>query len=159
MEVPTKPKSNTWQRAFSITILAVVIAAGGYALATDYVERQNRSFPSRLAKPAMPVAIPTPPPYETKIINLRAGQTYTLLFEWLKERRTLEGYFITEGGSNDIGFRVKAPSGNYLVNLGRVADRYNFRYVVSEEGPYSLIFDNTFSWLTPKTVILVYRTY
>lgn len=102
---------------------------------------------------------PQPPPFSTETFAVPAGRYYTWTLKWLEVGNTLEGYFVTEGGNNDVGFRVQAPNGGYLTDIKRVSGRYSFNFSIPEAGPYTLVFDNGFSFVTGKHVTLVYRAY
>ena len=104
--------------------------------------------------------VPRPiPDYKSDTVTVPAGKLYTFSFPNIKAGNILEGYFITTGGNNDVGFRIQSPSGGYLLDLSRVTGRYDFHIVATRDGPYVLIFDNGFSVVTSKIVNLMYRAY
>lgn len=47
----------------------------------------------------------------------------------------------------------------YLVDLPRVAERYQFRYHLTEAGPYVVNSGNSFSIITGKAVSIYWRWY
>lgn len=100
-----------------------------------------------------------PPPYTTESFSISPNTFVPITYPELIKGNTLEGFFVVEGGQNDLGFRIQAPNGGYLVNIQRVTGRYDFRYVVGQDGPYTLVFDNGFSWFTSKYVTASYRAY
>lgn len=107
------------------------------------------------------VATPTPipPPYQTSTYQVAPDSYETVTITSQGSPGTLEGYILISGGNQDVGFSVRGPSGGYLVNLPRVAGRYNFHYMLPEVGPYIVTFDNSFSLLTGKVVTAYWRAY
>lgn len=106
-----------------------------------------------------PTATPIPPKYETEqfIVNARSAYVFTLT--GIEKGMRVQGYFLIQGGGNDVGFRILAPSGNYLANENRVYTRHSFDFRAPEEGAYVFTFVNTFSWLTAKSVTFSYRAW
>jgi hypothetical protein len=68
----------------------------------------------------------------------------------------LEGYLTVRGGNDDIQFYVKDSYGNVVLNVS-VRGRYDFQYSATSEGFHTLYFDNSFSLLTSKQVLIHYR--
>lgn len=66
---------------------------------------------------------------------------------------------VVSGGNLDIKFWVINPDGQEIYRApGRVKGRHNFILkAMAYDGYYTLHFDNSFSLLTDKTVILKYR--
>ncbi|MFC2006793.1 emp24/gp25L/p24 family protein [Chloroflexota bacterium] len=76
----------------------------------------------------------------------------------LKVGETLEGCVqVTAGGELDIGFWVIDPYG-YIVYWvrDRIEGRHDFKFKAAQDGYHILHFDNSFSLLTSKTVIVKY---
>lgn len=108
------------------------------------------------------VAVNRVPSYQTQQFVVNPGNYDALTLNMdvpSGAEGTIEGYFLVAGGNNDIGFRVRAPSGSYLTNMNRVSNRYNFHLTANESGPYTFFFDNGFSTVTSKLVTLVSRSY
>jgi len=62
---------------------------------------------------------------------------------------------VTAGGNKDIMFSIQDPFGNTIYTyLGRVVESANFSIVAQHSGTYTLIFDNSFSVATRKSVEL-----
>jgi len=65
---------------------------------------------------------------------------------------------VVSGGNLDIRFRVTDPYGETIYQApGRVEGRHDFIFKVMADGYYTLHFDDSFSLLTDKAVILKYR--
>ena len=102
------------------------------------------------------------PDYHTDSFVVAPGSYYTVTVVTKMPAGatgTIEGYFLVDGGNNDVDFRVRSPDGTYLENPGRVRDRFQFHYTIHEAGPYTFFFDNGFSLFTGKHVILETRAY
>jgi len=68
----------------------------------------------------------------------------------------VEGSLTVTGGlTNDINFNVTAPNGNTIVSYARVTQT-SFTFQAETTGTYTLIFDNSFSLLTSRSVMLDY---
>ena len=121
----------------SLSVLAITAASGCSAVA----------------------AVTGPPAYETRTISVGPGREVYFALPSLKVGQTLEGYFVTDGGNNDIGFKIQGPSGGYLTNSTRVTGRHDFQFKIPQDGPYTLFFSNGFSIVTSKVVTLSVRAY
>lgn len=75
---------------------------------------------------------------------------------WLNEGDKLSGSINVSGGSgNDINFYVTNPNGNTISSYDR-ATQTSFSFTASTAGSYTMHFDNSFSWLSSKSVTLNY---
>jgi hypothetical protein len=135
-----------------LNVAAVILILAGVIIAV--VIARNASG----AVPRVPSNL-EPPPYQTQTISVPARQVYTLTMPDVRTGQTIEGSFDVVGGNSDIGFRLRTPDGGSLVSIGRVAGSYSFRYTASLDGTYALVFDNSFSLLTPKNVTVRMRWY
>lgn len=96
-----------------------------------------------------------------------AAQTLTFTVDVLSSRVAIfslgeavefNGSFTVSGGSaNDIDFYVIDPNGEVILDLGRVRQQATFQFTTGSTGPYTLRFDNGFSWFSPKTVTLSFE--
>jgi hypothetical protein len=81
----------------------------------------------------------------------QSTQTFTL-----NQGDVVEGNITVTGGlTNDINFNVTDPNGNTIVSFARVTQT-PFSFQAQTTGTYSLIFDNSFSILTTRSVTLDY---
>jgi hypothetical protein len=79
----------------------------------------------------------------TQILSLNAGDA-------------VEGSITVSGGlTNDINFNVTDPNGNTIISYSRVTQT-PFIFQAQTTGTYTLIFDNSFSLLTSRSVTLDY---
>jgi hypothetical protein len=128
---------------FGIIVLGALIVLAG-----------RNVLPGRLS------VLPQPqPPYQTTTLDVRPRQFATVTIGDVHAGQTLEGYFIAHGGNDDVDFQIQTPTGGYLMNNGRVSGRYDFHYQAPVDGPYVLVFGNTFSIFTSKSVTVDYRAY
>lgn len=97
-------------------------------------------------------------PYQEKSFTVSAMSEQPLSFE-LSRGDSLEGYVqVVSGGNLDIQFWVTDPYGERIYQApGRVKGRHNFIFKAMDNGYYTLHFNNSFSLLTDKAVILKYR--
>lgn len=78
-------------------------------------------------------------------------QTFTL-----NQGDVVEGNITVTGGlTNDINFNVTDPNGNTIVSLSRVTQS-PFSFQAGTSGTYTMIFDNSFSLLTSRSVTFDY---
>ena len=81
----------------------------------------------------------------------KSTQTLTL-----NQGDVVEGNITVTGGlTNDINFNVTDPNGNTIVSFARVTQT-PFSFQAETTGTYTMIFDNTFSILTTRSVTLDY---
>ena len=74
----------------------------------------------------------------------------------LKEGDTVTGSIVASGGSgNDINFRVTDPNDNTILRYDRVTQT-SFSFSSSTTGTYTMHFDNSFSWVSSKSIVLDY---
>lgn len=89
-------------------------------------------------------------------LNVDVLSSRVLLFN-LNEGVKFSGSFLISGGSgNDVDFYVIDPNGSRIVDLGRVSQQATFEFTTQNQGAYTLRFDNSFSWVSPKIVTLTY---
>lgn len=93
---------------------------------------------------------------ETVSKTIEAGYTGSLIFN-LDDGDKFSGSLSISGGSgNDINFWVTDPSGNTIVNSGRVSQGTSFEFTAQRNGAYTLHLDNGFSVFSSKIVSLSY---
>ena len=112
------------------------------------------------AAPASPTPSPTPTP-----IVLDALVELGARFRGDAVRRTVDvdlqpgsqvsGQAVLTRGQ-DVDFRVVDPRGAPIVGPGRVGPTWSFTFTASTAGQYRLLFDNSYSTLTTKTVSVRY---
>lgn len=97
-------------------------------------------------------------PYHEKSFTVSAMHEQPLSLE-LSAGDSLEGYVqVVSGGNLDIRFWVTDPYGKTIYQApGRVEGRHDFIFKAMADGYYTLHFDNSFSLLTDKGVIVKYR--
>lgn len=79
-----------------------------------------------------------------------------LVFDLDKGDKFSGSLAISGGANDDIKFWITNPLGNIIVNQGRINQGTIFEFTAQEPGAYTLHFDNTFSWISEKTVSLSY---
>ena len=92
---------------------------------------------------------------EVETFQISPSLNKMYLFD-LNSGRKVTGSFSVEGGNNDITFKVTDPVGNTIIDLGRVAGGSSFEFTANRDGNYTVIFDNSFSISTTKTVTMSY---
>jgi uncharacterized integral membrane protein len=92
---------------------------------------------------------------EFETFQVSASNTMMYVFD-LNSGRKITGSFSVEGGNNDINFKVTDPVGNNIIDLGRVDGGSSFEFTANRDGNYTVIFDNSFSISTSKTVTMSY---
>jgi hypothetical protein len=74
----------------------------------------------------------------------------------LKEGDSVTGSITVSGGSgNDVNFYATDPNSNTILRLDRTTQT-SFSFSATTTGTYTMIFDNTFSLISSKTVTLDY---
>jgi hypothetical protein len=99
-------------------------------------------------------------PYSEESFAVPPAREKSLILE-LSTGESLEGYFqVTSGGNLDIRFWVTEPYGKtvYAARDG-AKGRHDFAFKATTEGYYTLHFDNTFSLVTHKQMVLKYRSF
>ena len=100
-----------------------------------------------------PTPRPTAVPTKTVSFKISAGDQYVVNLDMSAGSR-LEFRFTSD---LDINFQLLGPlRGAPLGNYPRVG-QVNHEYVARDSGTHSLVFDNSFSLLTSKSVRLTYR--
>lgn len=103
---------------------------------------------------------PEPPAYRTNEFTVPAGQAQVLTVNGMRAGGILEGHVEIAGeGGNELGFRVRGPSGDSLLDVPRVEQRHEFRLEAKENGSYQITLDNAAWPDSPKRVTLVWRGY
>ncbi|MCK4417919.1 MAG: emp24/gp25L/p24 family protein [Candidatus Latescibacteria bacterium] len=90
---------------------------------------------------------------KTGSIDVPPGNCMTLTFHF-DVNDEVEGYFSVRGGNDDIRFYIKDPFGKTIYASGIVTGRHDFSLTANTEGAYTLYFENSFSWVTPKRIYL-----
>jgi len=93
---------------------------------------------------------------EVETVTVEPLTKRMLIFDLDKEYKFSGSLSISGGTNNDIDFWVTNPSGNTIVNLGRISQGTTFEITAQESGAYTFHFDNTFSLFSSKTVTLSY---
>ena len=78
------------------------------------------------------------------VFNLRRGDKFT------------GSISISGGAGNDIDFWITDPTGVTIRSYGRVSLGRTFEFQATQDGAYTLHFDNSFSIISSKTVTLTY---
>ncbi len=66
-----------------------------------------------------------------------------------------EGFFTIDGGGNDVDFWIEDPDGNVILwTKSRPCQNHSFAFVAATDGEYILFFDNRFSLVTHKMVVV-----
>ena len=60
------------------------------------------------------------------------------------------------GSANDINFYITDPNDSRIIDFGRVSRTATFEFTANNSGVYTLRFDNSFSWFSPKVVAVNY---
>ena len=69
----------------------------------------------------------------------------------------LEGYLSVTNGNNDIHFYLEDSDGKKILDINRVQGRYDFSYEATSEGVHKMVFDNGFSSINSKQVLIHFR--
>ena len=97
-----------------------------------------------------PASVATPPPFETTSFKVDARNEYRVSFQ-LNEGSTLELEFEAD---LDINVILLGPLETELERWDRVERLSGHSVKADQDGDYVLVFDNSFSMLTPKAVHL-----
>lgn len=106
---------------------------------------------------ATPVPTVTPVPYQTEQYRVPPHSDQMVTYTIQHPPGRLEGYMLILGANNDISFRLRAPTGGYLIQQSRVSGRYAFDLALPDAGPYTIFLDNSFSLITSKEVTMYSR--
>jgi hypothetical protein len=95
--------------------------------------------------------------YATEVETFQVSTSNSKMYVFdLNSGRKVMGSFSVDGGNNDVNFKVTDPVGDTIIDLGRVAGGGSFEFTASRDGNYTVIFDNSFSVSTSKTVTMSY---
>ena len=108
--------------------------------------------PEPVATPT-PTPTPTPVPFETFTFKVGAGTSSGLEVHALRGTR-IE---VQVTSDNDINLELRAPDGSQIQQWHRVISTPTIRHVATAAGTHRVVFDNSFSMFTSKTVTVRYR--
>jgi hypothetical protein len=91
-----------------------------------------------------------------KTVQIGPLQTSYLVYNLNIGDRFSGSLSITGGSGNDIDFSVTDPLGTTVLDLGRVSNGREFNFEAERNGAFRLVFDNSFSLISQKTVTLSY---
>ena len=94
---------------------------------------------------------------EVRTFNVDAGDEQIVTLDLNAGMKVDGSMSITGGSSNDVDFWITDPIGNKIVDLGRVSQGTEFEFTANQNGAHSLHFDNAFSVLSNKNVVLTYN--
>ena len=100
---------------------------------------------------AEPIA--TPVPFQSVTFEVQAGGEYRLSLE-ARSGHLIEFRFNVD---LDIDLIVLDPTGSEIGHWDRVESHSGIQKTAEHDGIYTLIFDNSFSFFTPKSVQVDYR--
>jgi len=86
----------------------------------------------------------SPLSWKILVFNLKGGDKFT------------GSLSISGGAGNDIDFWITDPTGVTIRSYGRVSIGRTFEFQATQDGAYTLHFDNSFSIISSKTVTLTY---
>lgn len=133
-------------------MLRVVLATGLLALVVACGESERLPVPVMVVT-ATPAPTPTPVPFETLSFKVDAGNA---------SRVTIDAFAGNEiqfefSADLDINVRLVGPDGGQLGRWDRVNSRSMTTVTARSSGDHEMIFDNSFSLVTPKSVTLTVR--
>lgn len=102
------------------------------------------------------ICIPLAIAQQTEAFTVDVLSSRVVIFN-LEESAEVKGSFTVSGGVGDIDFYIINPDGERIIDLGHLNREAKFEFSASASGPYTLRFDNSFSWFTPKEVTLRYE--
>ncbi|MEJ2240958.1 MAG: emp24/gp25L/p24 family protein [Candidatus Bathyarchaeota archaeon] len=94
---------------------------------------------------------------EVEALNVEAGDEQVLTLNLNAGMNVGGSISVTGGSGNDIDFWVTDTAGNKILDFGRVSHGTQFEFSATEDGSYSLHFDNSFSILSTKNIVLTYE--
>lgn len=134
-------------QVFCPALIAAILAIAGCSGASG-IELQS---PIKKAPP--------PPITNQQALTISPDQAKTVFISASAGDR-LAGSFSVQGGSgNDVNFLIKDPSGNTVVNGGRVSNNWQFDFVCASTGSFQIVFDNSFSVISNKAINLTTTLY
>jgi len=92
---------------------------------------------------------------EVKSFTVSGLSTQTMTFN-LEKGNIVTGSLSVTGGNDDINFAIKDPSGKEIITKRTIYKGGNFSFVAKRDGAYTLVFDNSFSLITSKSVQVTY---
>lgn len=112
------------------------------------------------AAPASPTPVPTPTPVVLDALvelgaRFRGDAVRRTVDVDLRPGMQVAGQAVLTRGQ-DVDFRVVDPQGVPIVGPGRVGPTWSFNFRATVAGQYRMLFDNSFSTLTTKTVSVRY---
>jgi len=94
---------------------------------------------------------------EVKTLNVDAGHEMIFTINLSGGMNVKGSISVTGDSGDDIDFWISDPTGNKISGLGRVSQGTQFEFTANQDGAYSLHFDNSFSLLSTKNVIITYE--
>jgi len=91
-------------------------------------------------------------PMNPTVFDVKPGEGWVYTIYNVKKDEIVHIEFSVSGGSNDIDFYIKDPSGGYIYGPLRVYNGLSYEFKATESGNYEFVFDNTFSLATTKRV-------
>jgi len=86
------------------------------------------------------------------VFDVKPGEGWVYTIYNVKKDEVVHIEFSVSGGSGDIDFYIKDPSGGYIYGPLRVYNSLSYEFKAIESGNYEFVFDNTFSLVTTKRV-------
>lgn len=93
---------------------------------------------------------------QVESVTVNPMQQQMLTFNLSSAQRFTGSLSISGGSGNDVNFWVTDPQGTTILNQGRVSQGTTFEFTAESSGAYTLHFDNSFSLLSSKVVVLTY---
>jgi len=91
----------------------------------------------------------------TEVFTVPPGSWKSYKFT-LADGDTFECSISVKGGSgNDVDIEIRNPRGELIRSSSRVVEK-SFKFIATEYGGYTIKFDNTFSFISGKTVTFTY---
>jgi hypothetical protein len=154
------PAATVTTTATATLMPTATAAATATATATAQATATSTPMPTATVTPLptpTPLPTATPVPYQTQELRVPPDNVQSITYTMQHPPGRLQGYMLILGANNDIGVRLRDPSGGYLINQSRVANRYAFDVPLPDAGPYTLYLDNSFSLITTKDVTMYAR--
>ena len=94
---------------------------------------------------------------EVEALNVDAGDEQVLTLNLNAGMNVVGSISVTGGSGDDIDFWITDPAENKILDFGIISHGTQFEFAATEDGPYSLHFDNSFSILSTKDIVLTYE--